>query len=83
MYAVILVSHFKKEKTRKYESTLLEVKLNVELWNLYILGYDIKYCGHNQKATALNSEGEWMYAETWIRDRIWIYGKNKGRGQCN
>lgn len=50
---------------------------------MYILGYDIKYYGHSQKATALNSEGEWMYAEIWRRDRIWIYGKNKGRGQCD
>lgn len=27
---------------------------------MYILGYDIKYCGHSQKATALDSEGECM-----------------------
>lgn len=67
----------------KYQSALLEEKLNGEFWNLYILGYDIKHCGHREKATAPNCEGEWMYAESWRRDRIWIYGKNKGRGQCD
>lgn len=70
------MSHFEKEieKTRKYQSALLEVKLNVELWDLCILGYDIKYCGHSQKATALDSEGECMLRHE-ERHRIWIYGK--------